>query len=128
MFRTFIQTVSAAWLLCACQPQHVTPGPQQISAAEAARPADMALSQIYQRSCISCHVSPASTAPLVGFEADWAPRLAQGQEVLLQHARDGYKAMPPKGFCSGCSDQDLRRLIEFMSTPIHTAHPAKEAA
>jgi len=105
-------------LLSACQQQAAVPTSAQIALAEQARPDDPALSQIYQRSCISCHTSLSSTAPIVGFSPAWKPRLAQGMTVLVQHAREGYKAMPPKGFCSDCSDQDLQKLIEFMSSPV----------
>jgi cytochrome c5 len=37
--------------------------------------------------------------------------------TLVQHAKNGYKAMPPKGLCSDCSDLDLQKLIEFMAAP-----------
>ena len=107
----------AVWLTCACSPAPVQPTPEQISAAESARPADPELSKIYQRSCISCHTAPASTAPLVGLETAWEPRLKQGMPALVLHAKNGYKTMPPKGLCSDCSDLDLQKLIEFMAAP-----------
>lgn len=113
------------WLACACSPAPVQPTSEQISAAESARPADPELSRIYQRSCVSCHTAPASTAPLVGFEAAWESRLKQGMPTLVQHAKNGYKAMPPKGLCSDCSDLDLQKLIEFMAAP---RQPGKERA
>jgi len=53
----------------------------------------------------------------VGLEAAWKPRLQQGMPTLVQHAKNGYKAMPPKGLCSDCSDLDLQKLIEFMAAP-----------
>lgn len=107
----------AAWLTCACSQAPEQPSPAQISVAESARPADPELSKIYQRSCISCHTAPASTAPLVGFEAAWEPRLKQGMPTLVLHAKNGFKAMPPKGLCSDCGDLDLQKLIEFMAAP-----------
>ena len=116
-----LRTFGMNWLtllfMCACSPTPEPPTPEQVSAAESARPTDPELSKIYQRSCISCHTVPASTAPLVGFEAAWKPRLQQGMPTLVQHAKNGYKAMPPKGLCSDCSDLDLQKLIEFMAAP-----------
>lgn len=112
-------------LACACSPTQVQPTPEQISTAESARPADPELSKIYQRSCVSCHTAPASTAPLVGLADAWEPRLKQGMPTLVQHAKNGYKAMPPKGLCSDCSDLDLQKLIEFMAAP---RQPGKERA
>jgi len=118
MLRNLIMAVYAATVLGACTPKPVTPSAEQIGVAERARPADPQLAAIYQRSCISCHTAISSTAPIVGFAPAWQPRLKQGMTVLVEHARDGYKAMPAKGFCSDCSDQDLQKLIEFMSTEI----------
>lgn len=113
-------------LLCACAQQAAPPTAAQITAAENARPFDTEISAIYQRSCISCHTTTSSKAPLVGFAPDWQARLPQGMDVLIQHVRDGYKAMPAKGFCSDCSNQDFKKLIEFMSTPVAANQATKE--
>jgi len=115
MLRSLCMSALALSLLVACSQ---APTPEQVAAAEAARPADAQVASIYQRSCVSCHTAPASTAPLVGLVSAWEPRLKQGMPVLVQHAREGYKAMPAKGLCSDCSDADLQKLIEFMSAPV----------
>ncbi len=47
--------------------------------------------------------------------AAWAPRLAQGGSVLLNHTLSGYKGMPPLGSCMDCSEEDFLALIQFMS-------------
>lgn len=112
----FVCSLTAALAGCSRQPPQ--PDQAQLAAAEQARPADLRLSQIYQRSCISCHTSASSGAPIVGFQAAWQPRQEQGMPALLEHARAGYRAMPAKGFCNDCSDQDLQQLIEFMVQPI----------
>ena len=118
MLRSICMSALALSLVCACGRATMQPTPEQVAAAEAARPADAQVAGIYQRSCISCHTAPASTAPLVGFTAAWEPRLKQGMPVLVQHAREGYKAMSAKGLCSDCSDADLQKLIEFMAAPV----------
>ncbi len=118
MLRSICMSAFALSLICACSPTPPQPTPQQIAAAEAAQPADPQVASIYQRSCVSCHTAPASTAPLVGFAAAWELRLKQGMPVLVQHVREGYKAMPAKGLCSDCSDADLQKLIEFMAVPV----------
>lgn len=69
----------------------------------------------YQHACALCHASGRYGAPRAGVSKDWAPRLKEGMPVLLQHVKQGYNAMPPGGMCANCSDQDYRRLIEFMS-------------
>jgi len=118
MLRSLCMSTLVLSLICACSKAPTPPTAEQVAAAEAATPADPQVASIYQRSCISCHTAPASTAPLVGMAAAWEPRLKLGMATLVQHARDGYKAMPAKGLCSDCSDADLQKLIEFMSAPV----------
>jgi cytochrome c5 len=73
----------------------------------------------YRRFCISCHASGISGAPPAGNAAAWAPRLAQGEDVLLQHTIEGIASggMPPKGLCAACTDQELRDAIRYMTGP-----------
>lgn len=102
-------------MLAACSSeQPAEPTEQDVARAEALRPTDARLAEQYERACLTCHATR-SAAPLTGFAPAWKPRLAQGQDVLLTHARDGYKGMPAKGLCSDCTDTDLRGLIAFMS-------------
>ena len=71
---------------------------------------------IYNQSCIACHSSGAAGAPKTGDVAAWAPRLTQGSATLLKHAKEGLNAMPPKGMCMDCTDDEFKALIDFMST------------
>ncbi len=71
--------------------------------------------KIYASSCAVCHASGVAGAPKVGDKAAWKPRLAQGWEVVLNHALNGYKAMPAKGTCVTCTADDLKVAIEFMT-------------
>jgi cytochrome c5 len=74
--------------------------------------------QTYQRYCFSCHASGVSGAPPSGNAAAWAPRLAQGEQTLLQHTIDGMSSagMPPRGMCLQCTDQELLDAIHYMTT------------
>lgn len=113
--------LSLSWLpmllLAACQDAPPPPpADQDVARAEALRPADAQLAAKYERACLSCH-GVRSAAPLTGFAPAWKPRLAQGADALLAHARDGFNGMPAKGLCSDCTDDDLRGLIAFMSGP-----------
>lgn len=69
----------------------------------------------YQKSCKMCHEPGLLNAPKIGDKAAWAPRLAQGKDVLLKHAKEGFNQMPPKGTCVDCTDEDLKKLIDKMS-------------
>lgn len=69
----------------------------------------------YKSNCVVCHASGVAGAPKLGDKADWSKRLALGgEDLLLQHAIQGYKAMPAKGTCADCSDQEIKLAIEYM--------------
>ncbi len=71
--------------------------------------------QVYQGACFACHATGALDAPKKGDAAAWKPRLAQGMETLHKHAIDGIRAMPPRGTCGDCSDDDILNAIKFMT-------------
>jgi len=73
--------------------------------------------ELYARSCVVCHGPGHGGAPKLGDVAAWAPRIAQGDDVLLAHATDGYNDMPPLGYCMDCERKDLEALIRLMSVP-----------
>nr|WP_256680726.1 hypothetical protein [Pseudomonas sp. LTJR-52] len=56
-------------------------------------------------------------APKIGDKASWEVLASQkgGMDGLLHNAIKGVNAMPPKGACSDCTDDDLRRAIQMMS-------------
>ncbi len=70
--------------------------------------------RVYMQSCWACHNSGAAGAPKVGTAADWAPRIEKGMDTLLQNAINGVNAMPAKGLCFTCTDDDLRDLVQYM--------------
>jgi cytochrome c5 len=70
--------------------------------------------QTYQSSCQACHATGAAGAPKIGDKEAWAPRIAQGMDTLLAHATTGIRAMPPKGACAACTEEDLKAAIEYM--------------
>lgn len=69
----------------------------------------------YQKSCKLCHDAGLMGAPKAGDVAAWAPRLAQGNELLLRHIKQGLNAMPPKGTCTDCTDEEFLKLIDKMA-------------
>lgn len=69
----------------------------------------------YNRSCISCHASGAAKAPRSFVPADWTPRLTKGVDQLVLSVKKGLNAMPPKGMCYDCTDEDFKALIEYMA-------------
>ncbi len=56
-------------------------------------------------------------APKVGDKAEWGKRAKEqgGLDGLLAKAISGINAMPPKGTCADCSDDELKAAIKHMS-------------
>jgi cytochrome c5 len=100
--------------------QRIQPvGDVYLAGAEPAKPAEPAGpksgEQVYQQACFACHGTGVLDAPKKGDAAAWAPRTAQGMDVLLKHAINGFNAMPPKGTCMACSSDEIKAAIDFMS-------------
>lgn len=68
----------------------------------------------YNKVCLVCHGAGVAGAPKLGDKEAWAPRIAQGNEAMLKTAIAGKGAMPPRGTCATCSDDELKAAIEFM--------------
>ena len=82
--------------------------------AEAAAAGPRSGADIYNKSCVACHSSGVLGAPKLQDAADWAPRMEQGFDTVLQNAINGVRAMPPMGTCGDCSNDDIKAAIEHM--------------
>lgn len=69
----------------------------------------------YQMSCFACHGTGAAGAPVMGDADAWSERMAKGMDAVMTNVISGVNAMPPKGLCMTCSDDDLRALVDFMA-------------
>ncbi|EMI4516334.1 cytochrome c5 family protein [Vibrio parahaemolyticus] len=70
--------------------------------------------KVYGTFCIACHASGVNGAPKSGNADDWTSRIAQGKDVLVKHALEGFNAMPAKGTCMDCSDDEVIAAIDHM--------------
>lgn len=84
-------------------------GTMTVAAASAREPG-----QIYQTFCSSCHNTGVGGAPKLGDAAAWEPRVAKGMDAVFQNAWNGIGAMPPRGICMDCSEEELRATVEYM--------------
>ncbi|KTC75598.1 cytochrome c5 [Legionella birminghamensis] len=76
--------------------------------------------QIVQHFCATCHAEKPMInlgAPISQEDKDWQPRVKQGLSKLLEHTEEGYSAMPPRGGCFECSDEQLKLAILAMLSP-----------
>ncbi|HAN27620.1 MAG TPA: cytochrome c5 family protein [Halieaceae bacterium] len=71
----------------------------------------------YNKSCAVCHNAGVAGAPKTGDAAAWAPKMEKGMDALVTSVKNGLNAMPPKGMCFDCTDEDYAALITYMSTP-----------
>ncbi len=70
--------------------------------------------QVYNQACVICHGAGVAGAPMFGDTALWEPRLAQGMDMLNEHAIKGFNAMPAKGGYINLSDQNVIDAVQFM--------------
>lgn len=70
---------------------------------------------LYNQTCANCHDAGVAEAPVLGDAEAWAPRIEKGMETLYESAIDGMPpAMPAKGTCFDCSEEDLKALVDYM--------------
>jgi cytochrome c5 len=69
---------------------------------------------IYEHNCKMCHGPGLAGAPKYGNKAEWAPRISQGFDTLVKAAWNGIRAMPPKGNCLDCSEDEIKATVEYM--------------
>lgn len=117
-------------LLAACGKKEETPAAAAAQApaatATAAAPAaggDLAKGErVYKGTCAMCHATAAAGAPIPGNKDDWTPRIAQGKEVLYDHAIKGFTGskgtMPPKGANASLGDDDVKAAVDYMTAQI----------
>jgi cytochrome c5 len=69
---------------------------------------------IFEHNCKMCHQTGVAGAPKFGNKDDWAPRISQGLDTLVKAAWTGIRAMPPKGNCIDCSQDEIKATVEYM--------------
>jgi cytochrome c5 len=77
---------------------------------------------VYNKTCFVCHGSGAGGAPMLGAREDWEPRVAQGKDVLYQHAIQGFTGdkgvMPAKGANASLTDNEVKAAVDYMQAQI----------
>ena len=70
--------------------------------------------EVYAAACGACHDSGAAGAPRMGKTGEWSARFDKGAETLYKHAINGYNAMPAKGGCTDCSDEEVENAVDYI--------------
>ncbi|MBZ2170286.1 MULTISPECIES: c-type cytochrome [Marinobacter] len=71
-------------------------------------------SEVYDAVCMACHTTGAAGAPKIGDAGAWAPRIEKGVDTLIEHAINGFNAMPAKGGCANCPDEEIAAAVEHI--------------
>lgn len=69
---------------------------------------------IYETTCAICHSTGVAGAPKFGDASAWQPHIAKGMNILFEHVKNGFNAMPPKGTCVDCTDEELKDAMNYM--------------
>ena len=96
--------------------------PGDVPSAAASTPAKsatlsngMSAERVYGETCATCHVAGLGGAPKFGDREVWAPRIARGMDALYLSSIEGVPpAMPARGMCFDCSDDDLKAVVDYM--------------
>jgi cytochrome c5 len=125
--RTFLPLLSCA-LLAACSQDQGSSATVQTAAAQpgaSAAPATPAQAddpgeKTYKQACALCHGTGAGGAPMLTDRSDWEPRIAQGKDVLYQHALEGFTGskgmMPSRGGNVSLSDEQVKAAVDYMTS------------
>jgi cytochrome c5 len=93
--------------------------------------------QVFNTACQTCHATHFPDAPQAHDVAAWQKKYAisenqakqknpnlkgdaldqQTMAVLVGKVRNGNHAMPAKGLCNDCTDQEYQNAIKFMMSP-----------
>ena len=85
-----------------------------VSSSSASVGAARSGSDIYASNCIACHSSGVAGAPILGDVAAWTARLTKGVETVYTNAINGIGAMPARGTCMDCSDDEVIAAIDHI--------------
>ena len=73
---------------------------------------------VYNSGCMACHNSGVAGSPKIGDKDAWTDRIAQGMDLLYEHAIVGFQGkagyMPPKGGFAYLSDDDVKLAVDYM--------------
>lgn len=74
---------------------------------------------VYLNFCAPCHAAGVAGAPKIGDKTAWAPRLKQGEKLLIERAIKGFQGqsgvMPPRGGNSALSDAEIANAVAYMA-------------
>ena len=97
--------------------ENIKPVAQVVVANKSESIADNSISAdaIIKANCAMCHAGGLMGAPKIGDIGLWAPRIAQGRDLLINNAIKGIRMMPAKGGNARLSDEEVAAAVISMA-------------
>lgn len=95
-------------------PAPTSAAPAAMAAASAVALGPVSPEQTYNTACMACHATGVAGAPKKGDAAAWAPRIAQGEDALVQSVTKGKGAMPPRAGHPNLTDDQIRGAVRYL--------------
>lgn len=87
-----------------------------VTIAASAASAVFSVEATYDQYCAMCHNTGMAGAPERSDAAHWEARIADaGLGTIVTNAINGINAMPPRGMCSTCSDENIAELVDYLA-------------
>lgn len=83
------------------------------AATSTAGDANLSAEQLYAP-CGACHAAGVLDAPKYGDKSGWQDRISKGVDALYNSAINGIGAMPAKGGRADYSDDDIKKIVDYM--------------
>ncbi|GGG59677.1 cytochrome C5 [Pseudohongiella nitratireducens] len=91
-------------------------GQAAASSGGAAAGGEFDVTATFDQNCAMCHNTGMAGAPRRDDTAHWEARLADaGFDTMVTNAINGVNAMPPRGMCTTCSDENIAELVRYLS-------------
>ncbi len=102
----------------------------EVAAADAGPHVDKSGEEVVKAVCAMCHGAGLMNAPKIGDKGQWAPRIAQGYDLLVKHAIDGIRSMPARGGNPALTDGEIANAVVNMANASGASFkaPAPKAA
>jgi len=117
LFALMVVLIIGAWVIYDRQGFHEDNPAKAAATASVAFDGALDAELIYKNVCAACHDTGAGGAPKSD-KAAWAPRIAQGLDILVKHAVEGFQGaggiMPAKGGRADLTDEQVKITVEYM--------------
>jgi cytochrome c5 len=87
----------------------------EVAVADAGPHVDKSGEEVVKAVCGMCHTAGLMNAPKIGDKGQWAPRIAQGYDVLVSHAINGIRSMPARGGNPALTDGEIANAVANMA-------------